>query len=386
VSVLGRNVVLCSDGTGNKPASDTNAFRLTGCLQLGDNEKQVACYAPGLGTVASPGDEAALRRAAAAGLRMLPAAGVHRLRPIGTVQRLAGLGFGSGLKGNVRQLYAQLAEWYEGEDDRVFLFGYSRGAFTVRALAGLLHRCRLTSAREPDDVRAAFERAWAAFEPMRPDDTLVRAAREDTRECSVHFLGLWDTVKSYGGFLPVMLPHLRHNPAVRNVAHALALDEQRAWFKPTTWGRLDEDEKGALTRVPPNDLARIRQRQEISEVWFTGAHGDIGGGDITLRWMLRHATRVEPGLLLSASGTSFMNGADPEPGVHFGWRRWAAVEQLPRLEIHNDGEWPVRRYHRGSDGRRNPDVAARAGRVTVHRSVDPARISHLRTPTAVSDL
>ncbi len=381
---MGRNLVLCSDGTGNKPSSDTNVFRLTNWLELGDDSQQVACYAPGLGTVASPGDEAALQRAAATGLTVLPAPGVHRVRPIGTVQRIAGLAFGFGLKSNVFQLYAQLAAWYHGEDDRVFLFGYSRGAFTVRALAGLLHRCRLTSARELDEVRAAFERAWAAFEPMRPDEGLVRAAREGTRECPVHFLGLWDTVKSYGGLLPVMLPHLRHNPAVRTVAHALALDERRAWFKPTTWGLLDTDGTGALTRVPPEDLGRIR-KQRIHEVWFTGAHADIGGGDITLRWMLRHATRVEPGLLLNAQGASFRDAADEEPGVHSAWRQWAAVEQLPRLEIHNDGQWPVRRYHRGSDGRRDPDLAAREDKIAVHGSVDPARISHLRTPTVVSD-
>ncbi len=377
-------MVLCSDGTGNKPASASNVFRLTGYLQLGADEQQVACYAPGLGTVASPGDEAALKRTATTGLRMLPAPGVHRLRPIGTAHRLAGLGFGAGLKRNVLQLYAQLAEWYEGADDRVFLFGYSRGAFTVRALAGLLHRCRLTSAREPADVRAAFERAWAAFEPMRPDEALVRAAQEDTRDCCVHFLGLWDTVKSYGGLVPVMLPHLRHNPVVQNVAHALALDERRAWFKPTTWGCLDQDTTGALTRVPPEDLARIR-KQRIDEIWFTGTHGDIGGGDVTLRWMLRHATRVEPGLVLNARGASFIDGIDPQPGVRSDGRWWAAVEQVPRLEVHNDGEWPMRRYHRGSDGRRDPDVTARDETVTVHGTVDAARISHLRTPTAVSD-
>ncbi len=63
----------------------------------------------------------------------------------------------------------------------------------------------------------------------------VEAIRRGQRPCLVHFFGVWDTVKSYGGLTPAILPHLRHNPDVSHVRHALAIDERRAWFKPTTW-------------------------------------------------------------------------------------------------------------------------------------------------------
>jgi uncharacterized protein (DUF2235 family) len=86
----------------------------------------------------------------------------------------------------------------------------------------------------------------------------ILALRREHRPCPVHFLGLWDTVKSYGGLDPAILPHLRHNPIVAHVRHALALDERRAWFKPTTWGRLDSDLHAAMTRLAPEDAETIR--------------------------------------------------------------------------------------------------------------------------------
>ena len=150
-------------------------------------------------------------------------------------------------------MYRVLAEVYE-EGDHLFLFGFSRGAFTVRALAGLLHRCHLAQGVGPE-IDRRFERSWELFQPMVADDSAVESLRAEHRPCPVHFLGVWDTVKSYGGLKPVMLPHLRHNPDVTHVRHALAIEERRAWFKPTTWGLLDGDEDGAMTRI---DTARVR--------------------------------------------------------------------------------------------------------------------------------
>ncbi|MFJ8787303.1 T6SS phospholipase effector Tle1-like catalytic domain-containing protein [Streptomyces sp. NPDC102476] len=151
--------------------------------------------------------------------------------------------FGYGLTGGVRTMYRELSDLYKAPDDRVFLFGFSRGAFTVRALAGLLYRCGLPPAG-CGDLDARFAHAWSLYKPHSPADDQkaeIERLQETNRTCGIHFIGLWDTVKSYGGINPVSLPHLRHNPIVRHVRHALALHERRAWFQPTTWGQLDLD-------------------------------------------------------------------------------------------------------------------------------------------------
>jgi hypothetical protein len=271
-------------------------------------------------------------------------------------------------------MYKALSDLYAGPGDRIFLFGFSRGAFTVRALAGLLYRCRLPHSGSAD-FDARFERGWELFTPIMEDEAATRPFRETQRPCRIHFLGVWDTVKSYGGLEPIALPHLRHNPIVGNVRHALALHERRAWFKPTTWGRLDLDVRGAMTRLKKEDLPLYRE-QSIDEVWFAGCHSDVGGGDreegtarIALRWMLGEAVNVDGGVRLNDEGRSLLGTADPAgpPQIHesqgAGWRM---AEQLPRREIDNWGEYPVKKLAWGSSGKRDPDKLRRNGTVYLH--------------------
>jgi uncharacterized protein (DUF2235 family) len=130
---------------------------------------------------------------------------------------------GVGLDTNVAQLYETLAQLYE-PGDRVFLFGFSRGAFTVRALAGLTWRYGLPASQITADAKTRFAEAWPLFKDEFPDEDGAKARRAlqfrvgyGQPACPIHFLGLWDTVKSYGGLKPVMLPHLRHNPSVATV-------------------------------------------------------------------------------------------------------------------------------------------------------------------------
>jgi hypothetical protein len=141
--------------------------------------------------------------------------------------------------------------------------------------------------------------------------------------------------------------------------HALALDERRAWFKPTTWGQLDIDRKAAMTRVDPRDVLAY-QSQDIREVWFAGFHSDVGVGNVSLRWMLGEAVNTRPGVLLNDSGVSLLRRPDAlsSPEIHqsFNWAWWA-VEQVPRLEIDNSGLYPETVRHRGSDGARDPEVS-----------------------------
>jgi uncharacterized protein (DUF2235 family) len=371
VAVMGRTIVMCSDGTGNTfDARITNVSRMVRFLDASDAGRQVIRYDPGVGTVAARTEHVRSEGAAdGEAVEILPTANRSQRGPVAWLDRTRGLAFGYGLKENVFQLYAELAALYLGPEDRLFLFGFSRGAFTVRALAGLLHRCHLPAVAGGGKLRERFERAWTLFTVMRPDAVDVEAIRRGQRCCPVHFLGVWDTVKSYGGLTPVVLPHLRHNPDVSHVRHALAMDERRAWFKPTTWGGLDSDEHGAMTRLTERDAAACRS-QDVVEVWFTGCHGDIGAGDIAMRWMLGEAVAVSPGIRLTDEGLRFLGLPDPAPKVHQSWnRRWRAVEQLPRLEIDNSGVWPVRRPHRGSDGYRNPGAAQRGDRILLHATV-----------------
>jgi hypothetical protein len=301
--------------------------------------------------------------------------------PKAWLDKTRGLLFGYGLKENVRQLYRELSNLYVGPEDHVFLFGFSRGAFTVRALAGLLYRCHLPM-QASADLDQHFERAWDLYTPMRENESAIRQFRKHQRPVSIHFLGLWDTVKSYGGLNPVILPHLRHNPIVKHVRHALALNERRAWFKPTSWGVLDSDEHGAFKRLKAEDLLLCRQ-QDIEEVWFTGCHSDIGGNDkgfacggkIVLRWMLGEAVNVKPGLRLSDEGMALLGEPDPlqPPQINESWNLvWRLVEKIPRREIDNSGNYPIRTAARGSDGSRTPEKLRRGETVHLHASIQNA--------------
>jgi uncharacterized protein (DUF2235 family) len=129
-------------------------------------------------------------------------------------------------------------------------------------------------------------------------------------------MGLWDTVKSYGGLRPKSLPHLRHNPIVKTVRHALALHERRAWFAHTTWGHPEEP----MTGIPIEKDPRYDE-QSIQEVWFRGCHSDVGGGDAEwwaarapLCWMLAEAVRA--GLRLNDYGWTLLhNPGAPDPNA-----------------------------------------------------------------------
>jgi uncharacterized protein (DUF2235 family) len=382
---MSKNIVICADGTGNSfGRSVSNVARMIWFLALDSHSRQVVVYDQGIGTDIRRWEEIKKFRKAIPdrqALHVLPGPHESWFKPAEWTALVLGLAFGYGLKANVGQMYLELANLYE-KDDRVFLFGFSRGAFTVRALAGLIYRCGLPQWGYADFTR--FERAWQLFRPMqRPEETKDFWATEGQRKCPIHFLGVWDTVKSYGGLLPAKLPHLRHNPIVAHVRHALALDERRGWFDATTWGRLDLDWKpdAAWSRLSARERHRIEQ-QDIEEVWFRGCHSDIGGGDreaqsarIALRWMLGEAAQA--GLRLNAHGCRLLESS-PErerAEVHESHTlAWRLIELLPRLTIDNSPEWPK---WQPAIGRavRCPKRLLRRGRVTVHESVDAGALS-----------
>jgi uncharacterized protein (DUF2235 family) len=196
---------------------------------------------------------------------------------------------GRGINTQIRRAYGFLASHYR-PGDRIFLFGYSRGAFAVRSLAGVIDRVGLLK-REHATERAV-RLIWRHYR-TDPDRMAARAfaKRFCHSDVMVEMVGVWDTVKALGLRLPLlwMLTEKRnafHNhqlgPAIRHGFHALALDETRDVFAPVLWD------------CPPD------RQGSVEQVWFRGAHGDIGGqignfhaarplANIPLVWMLERA-------------------------------------------------------------------------------------------------
>jgi uncharacterized protein (DUF2235 family) len=389
---MAKNLVLCADGTCNAfGRSSSNVGRLLEFVELCDCGSQVVVYDQGVGTGVRQHNEVrkfrdALGPSGALDLRPPPKESVWF--PWTWPSLITAMAYGTGLDVNVGQLYQALATWYE-PDDHVYLFGFSRGAFTVRALAGLVWRYGLPSTTDDNAARARFADAWPLFVAEFPDEDGTAAAKavqfkdhHGSRDCRVHFLGLWDTVKSYGGLKPVMLPHLRHNPAVCNVRHALSLDEERGWFEPTTWGWLDSDRQvcAAGSRLASADAEQI-SRQDVVEVWFNGCHADVGGGGknpdtaaIALRWMLGEAHHF--GLKLNDNGRRFLSvpATDEHPSVTRSRTRfWRVIECKQRQAITNAGRWPARFIAERGASPRQPRAAIRDKTLWHHESATELR-------------
>jgi uncharacterized protein (DUF2235 family) len=368
-----KNIVICADGTGNSfGAQVSNVSRLVQLIDLSHPELQVAFYDQGIGTdpqyvdaVTTYKDRDRLQRQA---LTILDPP-FHTWWIPSEILRVAGLAVGYGLRRNVRELYTALARCYE-DRDRIYLFGFSRGAFTVRVLAGLLFRCGLLP-KDTAHVEEKFEQAYSLFTPHVQDVEAVARFKRDERVRTprVHFLGLWDTVKSYGGIWPQSLPHLRHNPIVDTVRHALALGERRSWFLPTSWGGIDSDR-------PMDDPTYLDQN--VVEIWFRGVHSDVGGGydddaaaRIPLRWMLNEAADAR--LRLNHEGRALAASADAEdPALHESLTGgWLITEYLPRWELDNSYFPPKRFFKCGRTGQRHPAQFSRQQMVRLHSSAGP---------------
>ena len=269
----------------------------------------------------------------------------------------------------------------------------------MRALAGLTWRYGIPVSSETAEAERLFTNAWRLFRDEYPDEDGTKAGlalrfREQSkvRPCPIHFLGLWDTVKSYGGFAPVMLPHLRHNPSVTIVRHALALDERRAWFDATTWGALDSDKKpdAAMSRLDESTLEAITDTRCRRGV-VLGFHADVGGGgenaatsDIALRWMLGEAANA--GLKLNAMGRDLLArtcASDVPSPEDSRTAFWKCIEWIPRRAIDNSGRWPRRYCAARGPAPRVPLDHPRDKRVLFHESV-PERRRPVHIPEGVT--
>ena len=303
-----RNLVVCLDGTNNEPEHGaTNVARIFDVAQK--NSRQLVYYDPGVGTMGARGAVTRLGRAAT---------------------RVAGLIAGYGITDNLEEAYTWLASNYQ-KDDRIWVFGFSRGAYTARALTGMLHTVGLlrpgTANLTPYAVKLyTREGPRAPAGPAEREfwhapDEFVRVFGNpdfpsifDTETPQVHFLGVWDTVKSVGWlnlkarFEQARWPYTRKIDNVGVARHAMAIDEKRRPY--------------GLYRFDPGVVTASAGRYQ--ERWFAGVHSDVGGqfpddhklSDIALSWMVKEAAaaglRISTRKYLHIFGVGFDDDLAPD--------------------------------------------------------------------------
>jgi hypothetical protein len=303
---MSKNIVLCSDGTGNQAVKGrgTNVFKLYEALDLHDRANpQIAFYDDGVGTQSNK------------------------------FLKLLGGAFGYGLSRNIKELYTDLVRNYD-PGDRIYLFGFSRGAFTVRSLAGFIVNCGILDRRKLKDTADLDRKVQEAYKTYRRryrtviqrfwDGLLKRPSAEDVAKAwreehgvemegeshqarfrpPIRFIGVWDTVDAVG--LPIAgaarlmntlvyrykFPQNFLSRRVQKACQALSIDDERQTFHPQLWFYRN-----------PADCKTIRQ------VWFAGVHSNVGGGYpkqgmslVPLDWMMTRAEEPlddlpgEPGL------------------------------------------------------------------------------------------
>jgi len=304
---VARKIILLSDGTGNSASKvwRTNVWRTFESLDL-SNSDQVAFYDDGVGT--------------------------SSFKPLAII----GGAFGYGLKRNVLDLYKFVCRNYRSttgyrrqnqsgwagsdhfEDDEIYGFGFSRGAFTIRVVIGLIvdqGLVRYATEQELDRKAAEAYRAyrqkhfhsvWGIERIGRAIRSIFVSAVHDETErpvSSIRFLGLWDTVAAYGLPLdewtrgiskwiwPLELPGRQLSSKVERACHAICLDDERTTFQPVLW---DESRQ----RDPAADTW-LSESQRITQVWFAGVHSNVGGGypddslaQVPLTWMMHEAEKT----------------------------------------------------------------------------------------------
>lgn len=297
-----KKIAIFIDGTWNRPDAEhpTNVVRLSRCVMHSDarGDPQQVIYSPGVGS--GRGNNWLARR----------------------MDRLLGGALGWGLTDIIEETYRNLVFAYEPGDE-IFIFGFSRGAFAARSLAGLIRCCGIPPRRHIGRIPEAMARYIARGETYHPEDPSSyefradfapytatssnelnwRLARGDQAiRVNIAYVGVWDTVKALG--LPKFLPMAKRfnaqyefhddqlSSSVTSARHAVAMDERRRTFPSLRWGnveRLNGEESGHSVGVVPN----------YAQQWFPGDHGSVGGGgarlglsSIPLIWIAQGAEKA----------------------------------------------------------------------------------------------
>lgn len=262
-----KNIVIFSDGTGQEggKGTNTNVYRLFNMV-LDRTPRQIAFYDRGLGT----------------GMR-----------------KFTGNAFGMGISKNIIECYQFIFENYQA-GDQIYLFGFSRGAYTVRSLSGFLHLFGILPRSRPELIKKAYKiykkelnkKEEEKKDKDQPDGIPIAVreflGRHHRMKCQIRFIGVWDTVGALG--IPIKFLEMANifknkfhktdlSPIVECGCHALSIDDERRVFKPTLWDETIES-----------------TRRRVTQVWFAGVHTDVGGGykeaglsDISLKWMVEKA-------------------------------------------------------------------------------------------------
>jgi uncharacterized protein (DUF2235 family) len=265
-----KRIAVFLDGTWNNVDANTNVWRLKSLCEK--SPEQLIYYSAGVGTQSG--------------------------------EKLTGGMFGIGINDEVTNAYEWLIENYV-DGAQLFIFGFSRGAFTARSLAGFISKCGLLKPGSPVSLKQMFERYRKGTAPtvgalshvaegqLGQEDEWIK---EYSRRIPIWFQGVWDTVGALGVPIPLLPKVSRSDFAFletdlhindTHAYHALAIDEHRLAFAPTLW--VKSTPKGGDT-FSPRDLDHVEQR------WFVGAHANVGGGyendllaQIPLQWIMNKA-------------------------------------------------------------------------------------------------
>jgi uncharacterized protein (DUF2235 family) len=285
---MSKRIVFCSDGTWDNPASQTNVYKLFKLLTVGAD--QMPFYDDGVGADLNP------------------------------IQKFLGGAFGDGLFQKIKDAYTKISQVYEAED-QLYLFGFSRGAYTARSLAGMIAACGLPTANFTDAL------VGTVFQAYRDKDDRARLLATlgafEMAAAKITMIGVWETVGALGipsvlggvdplkyGFLDTSL-----HPNVLNAYQAISIEEKRSEFPPTLW------------------TSQAAGGQTIQQAWFAGVHSDVGGGepsdgtgttslsDVPLAWMINRAQQL--GLQFAPEAASaYPFPADPKYAldkIHTSW-------------------------------------------------------------------
>ncbi|KAF8326176.1 hypothetical protein F5887DRAFT_233355, partial [Amanita rubescens] len=332
----GRVMILCFDGTGYKPGkTDSNIARFFRAIREDVREKQIVYYQPGIGSYSK-----------------------HSVfsETLDIVSTVLDLTIALNLNDNIKDGYTFVVQNYR-PGDKICLFGYSRGAYTARAIAGMIYKVGLLPKESVQQVDFAFDTYMTTG---REGYKLSRDFKKSfASPVDIEFVGVWDTISSVG-IGPKTHPCRSNNYSVKHFRHALSLDERRVKFRPDLWSEetsksekdLDvdfpdvhikfEDSKvnfltpGAVSLADPNKKREVienilsggpnpvsnsvdatrdkwkhkfpnRDYADVKEVWFAGSHGDVGGGVrspardtglsfISLRWMIKECILEKTGI------------------------------------------------------------------------------------------
>jgi uncharacterized protein (DUF2235 family) len=286
-----KNIIVCTDGTWDTASEDTNVVKLS--RMLINSAQQTVYYDDGVGADGTP------------------------------LEKLAGGAFGEGLLQKVKNGYAQVAQVYEAGDN-IFLYGFSRGAYTARSIAGMIAVCGLPTGGFDDNFLATAFLAYRT--PAQRAALLASLGKYNLDNAKITMVGVWDTVGSLG--IPALFGGVESSyqfldtklhPDVTNAYHAISIGERRGQFPATLWQVSD----------PPNP------GQTVEQVYFAGVHCDVGGGypetdlsDITLGWMLAKARTL--GVLFDDSAFSQYNPIGAENALGPIHESWSVLWGFPR--------------------------------------------------------